>query len=88
MLTWQREGEFPGEPIFLPTPGGTSEDEGLLLSVVLRGAAATSYLLLLDAKTMEEVGRAEVPHAIPLGFHGNFFPASSQRGTLLETQLD
>ena len=37
------------------------------------GPARRSYLLVLDARTMKELGRAEVPHAIAFGFHGNFF---------------
>ena len=32
---WQEEGTYPGEPIFIPRPGGTEEDDGVLLSVVL-----------------------------------------------------
>ena len=34
---WQEEGTYPGEPIFVPRPGGSQEDDGLLLSVVLAG---------------------------------------------------
>ena len=48
------------------------EDDGVLLSVVLDAANATSFLLVLDAATLEEVARATVPHALPLGFHGEF----------------
>lgn len=29
-----------------------------------------SFLLVLDAQTMNEIGRAEVPHHILFGFHG------------------
>ena len=32
-----------------------------------------SYLLMLDAATMQEVARAAVPHVIGFGFHGNVF---------------
>nr|WP_238550100.1 carotenoid oxygenase family protein [Desulfocurvibacter africanus] len=32
---------------------------------------------MLAASTWEERTRAEVPHHIPLGFHGNFLPAAS-----------
>ena len=34
---WEEEGTYPGEPIFVPRPGGTKEDDGVLLSVVLAG---------------------------------------------------
>lgn len=67
---WHEEDNYPGEPVFVPSPGATGEDQGVLLSVVLDGLKGKSYLLVLDAKNLEEVGRAEVPHHIPFGFHG------------------
>ena len=39
---WEEEGTYPGEPIFVPRPGGTEEDDGVLLSVVLAGAKCSS----------------------------------------------
>jgi carotenoid cleavage dioxygenase-like enzyme len=69
---WSEEGCFPGEPVFVATPGGQGEDEGVLLSVVLDGRKGNSFLLVLDAHSLEEVARAEVPHHIPFGFHGQF----------------
>ena len=51
-------------------PRDGAEDDGVLLSVVLDGPAHTSYLLCLDARTMEELGRAEADFAIGAGFHG------------------
>jgi beta,beta-carotene 9',10'-dioxygenase len=71
--TWRRDGSYPGEPVFVPRPGGEAEDDGALLSVVLDGARGTSYLLVLDAATLEEVARADVPHHIPFSFHGQHF---------------
>jgi len=71
---WQEPGTFPGEPVFVPAPqrhGG--EDEGVLLSVVLDAGAASSFLLVLDAEDLSELGRARVPHHIPFGFHGQYF---------------
>ncbi|HEY1522868.1 MAG TPA: carotenoid oxygenase family protein [Solirubrobacteraceae bacterium] len=72
--TWQQDGAFPGEPVFVAAPDAKDEDEGVLLSVVLDGRRETSFLLILDAGTLEELARAEVPHAIPFGFHGSFTP--------------
>lgn len=71
--SWTREGRYPGEPVFVPEPGAEAEDAGVLLSVVLDGERGTSFLLVLDAATLEEVARAEVPHHIPFSFHGQFF---------------
>jgi beta,beta-carotene 9',10'-dioxygenase len=71
---WHEPGCYSGEPVFAGRPGGAAEDDGILLSVVLDTAARTSFLLVLDAATLEELARATVPHHIPFGFHGNHFP--------------
>jgi torulene dioxygenase len=44
----------------IPNPEGTSEDDGVLLSVVLDGMRGKSYLLCLDARNLSELGRANV----------------------------
>ena len=69
---WREEGAFPGEPVFVAAAEAQDEDEGVLLSVVLDGRQGTSFLLVLDAQTLEELARATVPHHIPFGFHGSF----------------
>lgn len=70
--TWSEEDCFPGEPVFVAAPGATAEDEGVLLSVVFDARKGASYLLVLDAIGLEELARAEAPHHIPFGFHGQF----------------
>lgn len=73
-IEWREPGSFPGEPVFVPAPErGGREDGGVLLSVVLDARSASSYLLVLDASDMGELGRARVPHHIPFGFHGQYF---------------
>jgi beta,beta-carotene 9',10'-dioxygenase len=69
---WFEEGYYPGEPVFVAAPGATGEDEGVVLSVVLDGGRGNSFLLVLDARSFEEVARVEVPHHIPFGFHGMY----------------
>ena len=72
--SWHEPGSYPGEPVFVPLPEAErGEDDGVLLSIVLDGRSSTSYLLVLDAATMAELGRARVPHHIPFGFHGQYF---------------
>jgi carotenoid cleavage dioxygenase-like enzyme len=72
--SWFEPGSYPGEPVFVPSPSpDRGEDEGVLLSVVLDGATGSSYLLVLDAQGLDELGRARVPHHIPFGFHGQYF---------------
>ena len=70
---WYEAGVYPGEPVFVPHPGANAEDQGVLLSVVLDIDQDRSFLLVLDAATLEERARAEAPHAIPFHFHGNYF---------------
>lgn len=67
---WSVHAQSPGEPIFLPNPNGTEEDDGVCLSVVLDGTEGKSYLLVLNARSFEEIGRAEMEIAVPFGFHG------------------
>jgi carotenoid cleavage dioxygenase-like enzyme len=69
---WEESGSYPGEPVFVAAPDGEAEDEGVLLSIVLDGDRGTSFLLVLDAHSLDELARAEVPHHIPFGFHGQF----------------
>jgi beta,beta-carotene 9',10'-dioxygenase len=76
--SWQEEGCYPGEPVFVAAPGAANEDDGVILSVVLDTRKAASFLLILDAATFGELARAEVPHPIPFGFHGNHFAATAR----------
>jgi len=71
-LSWSEPGCYPGEPVFVADPDGAGEDAGALLSVVLDARAQRSFLLVLDAADLTELARAEVPHHIPFGFHGQF----------------
>jgi beta,beta-carotene 9',10'-dioxygenase len=72
-LTWSEEGCYPGEPIFVQSPD-PSEDAGVVLSVVLDSLREQSFLLALDARSFQELGRAYAPHLIPHGIHGEFYP--------------
>ncbi len=72
-LTWHEPRHYPGEPVFIAAPNATTEDDGVVLTAVLDADEGTSYLLILDAKTFQPLARADVPHHIPFGFHGQFF---------------
>ncbi|KAJ6256074.1 hypothetical protein Dda_9166 [Drechslerella dactyloides] len=69
---WEQHGHSPSEPIFVANPNGTDEDDGVLLTVVLDGSAEKSYLLMLDAKNLTEIARAEMETVVSFGFHGTF----------------
>ena len=70
--SWSQPGCYPGEPVFVARPNAEDEDDGVLLSVVLDASAGTSFLLVLDASDLSELARADAPHHIPFGFHGQF----------------
>jgi beta,beta-carotene 9',10'-dioxygenase len=74
---WSAPDCYPGEPIFVREPGTEAEDGGVVLSVVLDAAAGRSFLLVLDAGSFEELARAEAPHHIPFGFHGEYLREAS-----------
>uniref|UniRef100_A0A665UAR7 Carotenoid-cleaving dioxygenase, mitochondrial n=1 Tax=Echeneis naucrates TaxID=173247 RepID=A0A665UAR7_ECHNA len=70
---WYQKGFYPSEPVFVPSPDAVEEDDGVILSVVLIPSQDKgTFLLVLDAKTFTELGRANVPVNMPYGFHGTF----------------
>lgn len=54
------------------------EDRGVVLAPALDADREESLLVVLDGESFEELARAEVPHHIPFGFHGEFFPEVEQ----------
>ncbi|RUS87640.1 hypothetical protein EGW08_004625 [Elysia chlorotica] len=65
----------PGEPVFIPRPGATKEDDGVIVStLVANNNDVQSSLVILDAKSFQELSRASLPEDIKMSFtfHGNF----------------
>ena len=71
--TWSAPGVYPGEPVFVPVPTESEEDDGVLLSLALDTRSERSVLLCLDAETLTERSRAVLPHRLPYGFHGQYY---------------
>lgn len=71
-ISWGEGGCSPGEPVFVAEPDSSAEDAGVLLSVVFDARSGGSFMLVLDAGDLTELARAEAPHHIPYGFHGQF----------------
>ncbi|XP_045147677.1 retinoid isomerohydrolase [Echinops telfairi] len=71
---WQEADSYPSEPIFVSHPEAMDEDDGVVLSIVVSPGAGQkpAYLLILNAKDLSEVARAEVEINIPVTFHGLF----------------
>jgi torulene dioxygenase len=68
---------LPSEPIFVARPGAEKEDDGVLLIVAMDEERELSSLVVIDACTMKEIGRARMPVVMGYGFHGLF---AEQRG--------
>eukprot|EP00276_Gloeochaete_wittrockiana_P001645 CAMPEP_0184670442 /NCGR_PEP_ID=MMETSP0308-20130426/82202_1 /TAXON_ID=38269 /ORGANISM="Gloeochaete witrockiana, Strain SAG 46.84" /LENGTH=511 /DNA_ID=CAMNT_0027117179 /DNA_START=198 /DNA_END=1734 /DNA_ORIENTATION=+ len=65
---------FIGEPVFVPKPGSQAEDDGWLLVLVFDGSTTSSSLVIVDAKSMEQVARLKLKYFLPYGLHGSFTP--------------
>jgi carotenoid cleavage dioxygenase-like enzyme len=67
---------LPGEFVFVPASADAAEDQGWLLGFVINTADETTDLVILDARDFEAapVATVRLPHRIPPGFHGNWFP--------------
>jgi len=69
----QDNEEFlPSEPVFVENPNPKSEDDGVLLVMVL--SETNDFLSVLDATKMVEIAKAELPADVKAAFtmHGFF----------------
>lgn len=78
--------EFIGEPVFAPKrpPISSSsaevkevkEDDGYILVMTLKPAEKLSFLLIFDAKDIQQgpIQRIQLPIFVSYGLHGNFVP--------------
>jgi torulene dioxygenase len=78
VLVWSDASIHPSEPLFVPSPGGVAEDEGVLLVLGYDLERRESLLLVLDAQSMTELARAYTGGTrIPPSFHGQWIPAEA-----------
>ena len=63
---------YGGEPVFVPRPGASDEDDGWVLTMVYDARRDRSALEVLDARAIDAgpVATCHFDHAIPFGFHG------------------
>jgi carotenoid cleavage dioxygenase-like enzyme len=73
---WRKENHYPSEPQFIPRPGATAEDDGVIVDAVLDGNRRQTYLLVLDGKTFKEIASIYTPTVQPTGLHGQFYPST------------
>ena len=60
------------EPQFVPRPGGSDEEDGVVVFACLgtRPDQPSTHLIVLEPLHLRELGRFSVPHTTPVGFHG------------------
>lgn len=65
------DGAYLGEPVFVPRPGGSSDDDGWLLALKWDSRANESALLVMDAGHLADgpVATVHMPARVPGGFH-------------------
>ncbi|XP_026098686.1 retinal Mueller cells isomerohydrolase isoform X2 [Carassius auratus] len=73
---WQEPDAYPSEPLFVQSPEATDEDDGVLLSIVVKPGVTQrpAFLLILNATDLTEIARAEVDVMIPVTLHGLYKP--------------
>lgn len=71
-------GRLGGEWVMVPRRPGSAQDDGWLLSLVLDTETDRTDLVVLDAGAPDAgpVATVQLPTRVPLGFHGNWVPAS------------
>lgn len=74
---YQKDSIYPSEPIFVPDPNGTQEDDGVILSQIYDGKRRETALLVLDARTMTPLATAWTGQRSPQDFHGTWIPSQS-----------
>uniref|UniRef100_A0A674CF21 Beta-carotene oxygenase 1, like n=1 Tax=Salmo trutta TaxID=8032 RepID=A0A674CF21_SALTR len=77
-IKWTEEDCYPSEPVFVATPGAVEEDDGVILSsVVSFNPKKSTFMLVLNTKTFEEIARASIDASIHMDLHGHFIPTQS-----------
>ncbi|KAJ2962600.1 hypothetical protein NQZ79_g2240 [Umbelopsis isabellina] len=74
---YHRPGYACSEPIFVPKPGGIEEDDGVIVALANEFGEEEemvdrSHVVVLDGKTLEELGKATIGDFTPVTFHGSF----------------
>jgi all-trans-8'-apo-beta-carotenal 15,15'-oxygenase len=67
---------YVSEPIFVPHPDASREDEGWVLALVYDSSRHRSDVVILDGRDFEKepIARLHLKHHIPYGLHGSWTP--------------
>ncbi|BBN07128.1 hypothetical protein MPTK1_4g01260 [Marchantia polymorpha subsp. ruderalis] len=71
------ENTFTSEPVFVPRPGSTIEDDGWIVTYVHNEETHQSDMIIVDSQKFDEkpVARIRLPQRVPYGFHGSYIPS-------------
>jgi hypothetical protein len=64
-----------GEPLFIPRPGSTAEEDGVVVAPGI-DAQGRGLMVVLDPATWTEAARVQLPFGVPNRFHGMWLPSS------------
>ena len=67
---------FISEPIFIPRPNASQEDDGWVLTLVYNAGYHRSDVVILDGRDLNQgpVARLHLKHHVPYGLHGSWTP--------------
>jgi carotenoid cleavage dioxygenase-like enzyme len=70
-------GQAIGEAVFAPKVGRSEENAGYILTFATDAATMESTFVIVDAEDFsgEPVATIKLPRRVPLGLHGNWYPA-------------
>jgi beta,beta-carotene 9',10'-dioxygenase len=74
VVSWASPTVFPSEPVFVPRPGATEEDDGVLLFLGYDTIRTESFMGVLDATDMSELARVYCGSRCCVSFHGHWIP--------------
>lgn len=72
-LKWHEDGCYPSEVVFVKQKNTSGEDDAFLITNVYDSNRHISFLLILEAKNLVELFRADLPCHIPFPLHGHFY---------------
>ena len=72
-VTWHEDEKHVLEPVFVPKPGGDTEDDGVIIAQVYDSGTGKSELCVWNAKNLELVARYDNRVRVPYTVHGSWF---------------
>ena len=68
------DGHFPTEPIFVPAPNATVEDDGVVIMGGVNGRGKVGFIMVFNATNMDLLYKADAPKLTLFGIHSHFYP--------------